>query len=513
MILSGHRVLQYCMAAGIGWCFVEYAHAGTAWTPLAYDTSKASADNPLKGFAAYSYSGEYTFPHSLEFDYVGLDDLMDGPSSFTFDAGLEPLLNGIASHGNQAIVRVFLDYPDFRSAIPQFLIDGGLDTTAYNDHGGGISPDYDDPNLVAALEAFIAAFGQQYDGDPRIAFIQVGLLGFWGEWHTYPRDELFASVSTQNRVLTAFDAAFDKSKLLLSQDSMGQDPVATLSGRGIGFHDDDFANNTLPPGDDQFWSRILALGFDQLWKTQPIGGEIQPDYQEDIWDLPSGAPEDYNSCVDTTHATWLLNYAAFENTWNEAKLARAVAGAKRLGYELFASEVSLPNTAVKAVVDVGVRIENRGVAPFYYDWILQLAALNGDGDPVETWNTDWRLTTVLPGVAATEFSAPLDTVNLAAGDYTLGLRVINPMVNGKPLRFANATQGATWLELGAFTVTPAVPVETDVDASGDTDAVDVQLVINAALGIEALPSADIDNNGEVDAVDVQLVINGALGLL
>ena len=28
----------------------------------------------------------------------------------------------------------------------------------------------------------------RYDGDPRIGFVQLGLLGFWGEWHTYPYD-------------------------------------------------------------------------------------------------------------------------------------------------------------------------------------------------------------------------------------------------------------------------------------------------------------------------------------
>ena len=53
---------------------------------------------------------------------------------------------------------------------------------------------------------------------------------------------------------------------------------------------------------------------------------------------------------------------------------------------------------------------------------------------------------------------------------------------------------------------------------GKINAVDVQLVINAALGIDISEScdcdpdnADVNCDGKVDAVDVQLVINAALG--
>jgi len=61
-------------------------------------------------------------------------------------------------------------------------------------------------------------------------------------------------------------------------------------------------------------------------------------------------------------------------------------------------------------------------------------------------------------------------------------------------------------------VTDTVPLTpSDIDGSGVTDAVDVQLVINSALGLETPYPAD-QNGGTVDAVDVQLVINAALGL-
>ncbi|MBI4559653.1 MAG: carboxypeptidase regulatory-like domain-containing protein [Candidatus Hydrogenedentes bacterium] len=53
----------------------------------------------------------------------------------------------------------------------------------------------------------------------------------------------------------------------------------------------------------------------------------------------------------------------------------------------------------------------------------------------------------------------------------------------------------------------------DVSGDGKVDAVDVQMVINGALGLDGGHPCDVSLDGKVDAVDVQLVINGALGLI
>lgn len=52
----------------------------------------------------------------------------------------------------------------------------------------------------------------------------------------------------------------------------------------------------------------------------------------------------------------------------------------------------------------------------------------------------------------------------------------------------------------------------DINSDSTIDAVDIQLVINGALGLDigGLP-ADVNGDQQVNAVDVQLVINGALG--
>ena len=54
---------------------------------------------------------------------------------------------------------------------------------------------------------------------------------------------------------------------------------------------------------------------------------------------------------------------------------------------------------------------------------------------------------------------------------------------------------------------------TDINGDDAVDAVDVQLVINSALGFDIAPfDGDVNNDESVDAQDVQLEINAALGL-
>ncbi len=55
----------------------------------------------------------------MEFNYLGLSQLMKGEDQFDWEP-LEQLLNDIASRGNQAVVRIFLEYPGKKEGIPSF---------------------------------------------------------------------------------------------------------------------------------------------------------------------------------------------------------------------------------------------------------------------------------------------------------------------------------------------------------------------------------------------------------
>ena len=72
----------------------------------------------------------------------------------------------------------------------------------------------------------------------------------------------------------------------------------------------------------------------------------------------------------------------------------------------------------------------------------------------------------------------------------------------------------TFVLLGVCASRAFAGLPGDISADRAVDAVDVQLVINAALDLDIGDlNADINVDALVNAVDVQLVINAALGLV
>lgn len=459
--IAAGSLLYHCLTmnwtAGLIFAAAVFSGGEAIATTNSYSLGYHAAppDNPLKGF--FPYAGTYaTFPHSMEWGYLPLRSLMTGPTNFDWTA-LDRMLDDIAQRGHQTVFRIYLDYPAEPTGIPQYLLDAGLVTRAYNDFGNNglsVSPDYEDIRLRQALTNFIAALGARYDGDPRVGFITVGLLGFWGEWHTYPHDAWFASLPVQDEVLTAYEQAFARTKLLVRKPA-GTNP----SSRRLGYHDDSFAYQTLDPPDWTFLGLLKAARETNKWRTQPIGGEVRPEVQPCMWDtnqtscVPAG--QEYNACVDSTHASWMLNHGAFVPGFSGAQKDLALAGARRLGYELYVTNAQLAASSPGEPMQVVLQIRNCGVAPFYYDWPVLLRALDTNGVPVGTWTTSWRLSTLIPAATNTLWSHTQTNHGLNSGTYTLLLGVPNPLSNGVPLRFANQAQDANlagWLTLGQVTV-------------------------------------------------------------
>jgi len=439
-------------------CPALTAGAGTNVYSLGHSASPTN--NPLKGFMPFS--GNYTtFPHSMEWSYLPLRPMMTGPTNFNWSS-LDTLLNTVSNRGHQTVFRVYLDYPGSSTGIPQYLLDAGLPILGSN--GPSLSPDYENPMLRQALTNFIAALGARYDGDPRIGFITVGLLGFWGEWHTYPNTSWFASSTVQNLVLAAYTNAFSKTRLLLRYPTVtGTLNPATLP---FGYHDDSFAYSTIAPPSWHFLGQMTAEGETNKWKTQPIGGEVRPEVQSCMWDtnqptcVPAG--QEFSNCVALSHASWMIHHRAFSPGFTGDQKTRAVAGGASMGYELYVTNATLVDASVSGSLRVDLQLRNTGVAPFYYDWPVQLAARNSNNVLVKTWTTTWKLSPLLPAATNTLWAWNQAGHGLTAGPHKILLRVQNPLTNGVPFRFANVTQDADipgWLTLGQVQIlpTPARP--------------------------------------------------------
>ena len=344
------------------------AHLSLETDAWVHDEARTDG-NPLKGFlTSYLWAEPANdMPDSMEFLYLPMSALW-GADGETFDAGLEPLLEAAAARAHHAVLRVYLDYPTKPSGVPDYLAET-VGCSPYADHGGGCSPDYEHPELKAAILGLIDSLGERYDGDPRLGFVQVGLLGFWGEWHTWPHTELFPSEAMQAEVLDAFVGAFSITHLMVRR------PAVHAVDLRIGFHDDSFAYSTLGDIDWFFWPGLIAAGAAERWQQVPIGGELRPELQSQVFDDAYSVgtySQDFNACAETTHASFLLNYWAYSGDgvgYVGEERVRAERAARDMGYAFALTGASLHLSALdEGHVDGTVRLEiaATGVAPFYY---------------------------------------------------------------------------------------------------------------------------------------------------
>jgi hypothetical protein len=428
------------------------------WHTMTFRADAPGVDeNPLRGFVPYSSTRQTgdSFPHSMEWFYLPLADVVTGPDTYDWSA-VEQQLAAIAGREHQAIFRFYVDYPKKPTGIPAYLLAAGLKTFPYDDSDNArsttpsVSPDYRDPRLIECMVRFIHAFGARYDGDVRIAYLAAGLYGFWGEWHVH--NHPFAgesagwSIETKDKdaLLRAYVESFQRTPVLVRY------PKATEDRRLLahfGFHDDSFLKDTIGREGWQFWPSMERAGTARIWQWHPMGGEIYPALHGGLWDSwPNAEGQDVTAAIATTHATWLLDAALFKAVPTAEERANVLRAERMLGYTLFCEQWRMIRNKDRSAT-LTVRMENRGVAPMYYAWPIEAEALDGDGKAVGQGNAVWPLPSLLPGKAA-EWSISLREAPNST--KTVVLRIANPMTGGHAVAFANAEMATVlpgWLTL------------------------------------------------------------------
>lgn len=385
-------------------------------------------DNPLKGWATYTDAGSIRQTYSLVYFYVPWKELEPQPGRYAFDAWEKKVWDTPAARDKHVIFRVYLDYPSLPTGVPDWLLAEGVKLHRYADYGGGESPDYDDPRLVSALTEFIGALGKHYDRNPRVAFIALGTLGFWGEWHTYPETQLFASPATQAKVVEAYHEAFPD-KILVGRYAtgfLGHQPW-------IGYHDDMIPSDTLGPDDWMFLPQMRASGRADNWKVAVTGGEMVPG-EADNW-LGDGYPT-LLAAVEQAHFTWIGPYSpAIDQNQTPELIARGADIVRRMGYQYCLTQLTCPGSVASGSrVRISIDGVNEGVAPFYYPWEVRIALLNSRHEVAESFPVDVDIRKWLPG----GFKLSAEPAVLASpGVYNLAIGIVDPYTGKPAIRFAN----------------------------------------------------------------------------
>ncbi len=358
--------------------------------------------------------------------------------------------------------------------------------TCYLEEADSLTPitgGYFDPAFPERVTAFVEKLGQAWDNDPRVAYVEMGIIGEWGEHHdpdisTYwpPHDE---PEHVHNRTWIegiektlgdAFTKAFKNKKVMVRY--------------AYEFKDYDFGiywdSWSIDEEIDRGYNEMLALG--DRWKTQVIGGEITWGWGS----LKLKGLKGLEGCL-ADEETRILVIEQVRNlhcnhlggvTWadfnNEEFLEHLAEVQKAMGYRYVLDKASYPariNNGKDLKIDFS--LVNTGSSPFYYSWPVEVSLIDpqshekvwggilNDVDiaswmPGENWSVEEERYLQAPEKYEVKGSLPLEGVQ--SGKYILALSILDPAGNLPSVRFANTN----YIE-GGYTVIGYIGVDCDID--------------------------------------------------
>jgi len=299
--------------------------------------------------------------------------------------------------------------------------------------------DYSSPQFRERMKRLIANLGEAWNNDPRIAYIELGIIGYWGEHH-HPRfNELPREV--EREMGDAFRAAFPD-KLLMTRY------IDDFIDYPFGMHWDVFGSIVKDGSINNFSDAVSAALQSRQpnkWKTAPRGGEIAPDFVgEPDWSqtsrenvLRKNTPRliDLIRTLHWNHLDAIGPYSPSDaELWDKVGQIQ-----KALSYRFVIDEAkytaAMPSSSELAVE---LKIRNAGVTPLYYNWPLEVALHDAETKRV-VWRSTWDaidVRTWLPGETTTlsgKFALPA----LSSKQYVVSLAILDPAGMVPAVRFAN----------------------------------------------------------------------------
>lgn len=252
-------------------------------------------------------------------------------------------------------------------------------------------PDWNDPVYIARWRALWAEIGKRYDGDPRIAWVDIRAYGNWGEghmagssvytWSQIPYGDPTVNLKgaepgtleTRTALSMAIVDALPHTRLLAMTDDK---PVLTHLLR---------LNTSIPIGmrRDSWGAKWFESGFipDDLadaekslirerWKTAPL---IVESYG---WKLVFEAGYDgITRQVEDYHIAAIGNNGFNVQAWTELnpdEQAALVRAAGRTGYHYVPVSIHYRKSDTSCPLQVEIAWRNDGVTPLYEPWTVQL---------------------------------------------------------------------------------------------------------------------------------------------
>jgi len=346
---------------GMGWTFHYYSNV------LKNYGSKLVPSDTLDDFPGLStiylrLPWAFIEPTEGEFNW----SIVDGPSQRWIDKG------------KRVAFRFSCTESWMRYATPKWVHDAGAKGHNFrpgrlDENGPFWEPDYGDPIFLEKLDHFLAAAAARYDGNPHVAFMDVGSFGVWGEGHTFASTTLKYPPEILKRHIDLYAKHFKKTLLAVNDDFAffgdektsldivrypGKETIRYALQKGLTLRDDSIL---VQPPPRQYFNAEMAQWF---WPKLPVILECEhygASRDRGAW----GDGSWYMRAVEEYHASYVsIHWWPREFLTEQRNLIARIN--RRLGYRLQLREITWPaRIARDRRLTIASTWANAGVAPCY----------------------------------------------------------------------------------------------------------------------------------------------------
>lgn len=306
--------------------------------------------------------------------------------------------------GKHAVLRFICDEPGeaYHVDIPQWLLEETNDGTYYTgSSGAGYSPNYENPYFISRHAMAIGALADYFSQDTFLAYVELGSLGHWGEWHARDGDgnSLMPPAETCGDYIRVYRERFHNVGLLMRRSY--SDAVEGQLGLyndmlGDRQETDRWLSWTTQGGTQETGTDHLEiLPYDAFWECAPAGGEFTSSQSSEIL-YGQGLPE-LLGALESCHLTFVGPMIPDREAYPSAYDAVL----RRLGYHYYVSRLTSAVSFADDSLNLQLDWENPGAAPLYWDWPVVLKVFDGAGTLVYWETLDLELSRLYPGTKQT----------------------------------------------------------------------------------------------------------------
>lgn len=260
-------------------------------------------------------------------------------------------------------------------------IGGKVVTTRYGNGPELEVPVLDDPAVLDAHLDFIKRLGARYDGHPDVDHVDLGSVGWWGEWHmSQSAGAPMPTLETQKKIVDAYLAAFRKSPLVMLIG--GGEMLKVAVENGTGWRADCLGDMG---GFSRTWCHMRMAYPSSLpkadamdaWRTSPVAWET-------CWDMRKWVNEGWSLRFIFNYALALhgsvINNKSAPLPDDPSVRPEVERFLRRLGYRLVLTELKHPKRAKPGQdLELAMKWQNTGSAPCYRPYRLAYRLTDGGG--------------------------------------------------------------------------------------------------------------------------------------